>query len=337
MWSNFDETCGLPRNMAYPRTLCWPSRGSITRRALVKAATSCPGTDWILGVQRPVAAPSLHPSIAPHPLSSAARVARPPLPVTPLLTATTPKPPRYSSMASKASLVVAFVALTASTTALTTSTPYTKLYPVVCPTASPTVTDADGWTCYTEDATNYLFMPTPTGELQKAHESFGSSLIETCLTSGRYSQPCPFPDQSRWCGFSTAMPASLLQDYTSYVLSASSWWQANSASIIWFAEACPKVWYQASNFGVFGGHVHLNHTLIHMECFAEANPTDTLSATGPTATPGQGPTGGESTATRTGTSTTTTITTISSDGTRTWRPRRSLLLGPLACLLPSLF
>ncbi|KAG7283986.1 hypothetical protein NEMBOFW57_010344 [Staphylotrichum longicolle] len=125
------------------------------------------------------------------------------------------------------------------------------------------------------------------------------------------------------------MPASLLPDYT-------------SESIIWFAEWCPKVWYQASNFGVFGGHVYLNHTLINMECFAEANPTDKLLTTGPTATPGQGPTGGDSTATRTGTSTatpiiTTTSTISSSDGTRTWRPRRSLLLGPLACLLLSLF
>ena len=134
----------------------------------------------------------------------------------------------------------------------------------------------------------------------------------TCLTSGRYSQPWPFPDQSRWCGFSIAMPASLLPDYTSYVLSASSWWQANSASIIWLAEECPTVWYKASNFGVFGGNVYLNHTLINMECFAEANPTDTLSTTGPTATPGRGPTGGDSRATRTTTSTTTSSSSSSS-------------------------
>jgi hypothetical protein len=65
-------------------------------------------------------------------------------------------------MASKAPLAVAFVALTASTAALTISTPYTELYPVVCPTASPDVTRSDAWRCYTEDATKYLSMPRPT-------------------------------------------------------------------------------------------------------------------------------------------------------------------------------
>jgi hypothetical protein len=135
----------------------------------------------------------------------------------------------------------------------------------------------------------YLSMPTPTGKLAEAHNSFGSSLIETCLTSGTYDYPCAFPDKSRWCGFTTAMPPSLLPAYTSYALSASSWWAANSASVIRIAKECPIMWYQASNFGVLGGAVYLNHTLINAECYAEANVTGTAAVkAGPTATPGQG-------------------------------------------------
>ncbi|KAL2194639.1 hypothetical protein P885DRAFT_62745 [Corynascus similis CBS 632.67] len=134
----------------------------------------------------------------------------------------------------------------------------------------------------------YLSVPMPSGELQEAYESFGDRLIETCLTSGTYASPCAFPDKSRWCGFTTAVPASLLPDYTAYARNASSWWVANSASVVRIASECPIMWYQASNFGVLGGAVFLNHTLINAECYAEANPTVTEYTTGPTATPGQG-------------------------------------------------
>jgi hypothetical protein len=54
------------------------------------------------------------------------------------------------------------------------------------------------------------------------------------------------------------------------------------------------MWYEASNFGVLGGAIYLNHTLINAECLAEAHPTVAQSATGPTAaTPGQGATESE--------------------------------------------
>jgi hypothetical protein len=49
------------------------------------------------------------------------------------------------------------------------------------------------------------------------------------------------------------------------------------------------MWYEASNFGILGGAVYLNHTLINSICYEEENPTTvTASVTRPTPTPGQG-------------------------------------------------
>ncbi|KAK3298443.1 uncharacterized protein B0H64DRAFT_471728 [Chaetomium fimeti] len=193
-------------------------------------------------------------------------------------------------MTRKAVLAAALASFAATAPGLKGPIDYTDLHPIVAPTVSPTVTKTDPWRCATEDPMTYLSMPVPTGELQDAHVSFGSSLIETCLTSGTYDYPCAFPDKSRWCGFTTAMPTSLLLAYTAYARDASSWWVANSASIIRIAEECPIMWYQASNFGVLGGALYLNHTLINAQCYAEANTTLAESAPGPTATPGQGAT-----------------------------------------------
>ncbi|KAL2145272.1 hypothetical protein VTI28DRAFT_7640 [Corynascus sepedonium] len=190
----------------------------------------------------------------------------------------------------KAAVVAALASfLTATAAVISSSDDHTGLHPIVAPTAYPDVTEStDPWRCATEDPMPYLSVPMPSGKLQEAYESFGDSLIETCLTSGTYASPCAFPDKSRWCGFTTAVPASLLSDYTAYARNASSWWVANSGSVVRIASECPIMWYKASNFGVLGGAVFLNHTLINAECYAEANPTVTEPTTGPTATPAQG-------------------------------------------------
>ncbi|KAK3307682.1 uncharacterized protein B0T15DRAFT_530845 [Chaetomium strumarium] len=198
-------------------------------------------------------------------------------------------------MTRKAALAAALASFIGAVAALPTSANYTEVHPIVAPTAYPDVEETwtDPWRCATEDPMTYLSVPMPTGALGEAYNSFGSSLIQTCLTSGTYDYPCAFPDKSRWCGFTTAVPASLLPDYTAYARNCSSWWAANSASVIRIAEECPVMWYQASNFGVLGGAIYLNHTLINAECYAEANPTGIQSApTWPTATPGQGATSG---------------------------------------------
>ncbi|KAK4044654.1 hypothetical protein C8A01DRAFT_31150 [Parachaetomium inaequale] len=128
--------------------------------------------------------------------------------------------------------------------------------------------------------------PRPSGALDKAMVSYGSQLLETCKTSGTYSQPCAFPDKTRWCGVTTALPASLLPAYSAYASNASAWWSAHSSRAVEVAQMCPVLWYETGNFGVLGGAVWLNHTLINAECYAEAHLT-AAGETGPTATPGQ--------------------------------------------------
>jgi hypothetical protein len=184
-----------------------------------------------------------------------------------------------------------------------TSAGQAELHPIIAPTARPNVTTTDPISCVTESVKQkYLDGPKPSGSLDEAMISYGSKLIATCLTSGTYSYPCAFPDKSLWCGVTTAIAASLLPAYSSYASNASSWWSVHSSSAVMVAQECPILWYEASNFGVLGGAVWLNHTLINAECYAEANPT-AQSTTSATATPGQGATGGGSTPTPTPTST----------------------------------
>lgn len=59
---------------------------------------------------------------------------------------------------------------------------YTDLHPMVAPTAAPDATETDPWRCATEDLMTYLSVPMPSGELREAHDSFGSSPIQTYLT-----------------------------------------------------------------------------------------------------------------------------------------------------------
>ncbi|GAB1317776.1 hypothetical protein MFIFM68171_07986 [Madurella fahalii] len=163
----------------------------------------------------------------------------------------------------------------------------------------------------------YFDVPKPSGSLDRAMISYGSKLIETCMTSGTYSYPCAFPDKTRWCGVTTELPASLLPEYSSYASNASSWWSVHSSRAVAVAQECPILWYEASNSGVLGGAVWLNHTLINAECYAEANPTS-ASLTGPTATPGQGATGGNSTPSPTPTTTALNGVTCRAENGRVW-------------------
>lgn len=184
------------------------------------------------------------------------------------------------------SVIVAFTAPAAAL--IPTSAGQAELHPIVAPTARPNVTTTDPWTCVTESVKERYFNgPRPSGSLDEAMISYGSQLIETCKTSGTYSYPCAFPDKTRWCGVTTALPASLLPAYSSYASNASSWWSVHSSSAVLVAQECPILWYEMSNFGILGGAVWLNHTLIDAECYAEAHATSAASATGPTATPGQ--------------------------------------------------
>jgi hypothetical protein len=185
---------------------------------------------------------------------------------------------------------------------LPTSANQAQLHPIVAPTARPNVTETDPWTCVTESVREIYFdPPKPTGALDSALISYGDKLIETCLTSGTYRYPCDFPDKTRWCGVTTALPSSLLPAYSSYASNASSWWSVHSSAAVRVAQECPIMWWEMGNMVVLGGAVQMNLTLINAECYAEAHATGVRSSTttGPTATPRQGVTGSSSAPTRT--------------------------------------
>ncbi|KAG7284938.1 hypothetical protein NEMBOFW57_009553 [Staphylotrichum longicolle] len=206
--------------------------------------------------------------------------------------------------------VLAVLTVPAAADFIYTSANQAELHPIVAPTAYPKVTNTDPWTCVTEGVMDLVLSPPkPSGSLSDAILSFGSSLIETCRTSGTLQRPCDYPDKTRWCGITTALPQSLRPAYSVYASNASSWWSAHSSRVVRVAQECPLMWYGASN-AAYGGY-QMNQTLINAECYAEANPSNTIT-TRTTATPGVTSSLATSTTTRLPTSTTTPVPTSTS-------------------------
>jgi hypothetical protein len=179
-----------------------------------------------------------------------------------------------------------FAAFAASVTAMVPISPnQAEAHPIVAPTAYPNITYEDAWNCATLTSVEDFFAsaPHPTGSLRTAINSYASVLRETCVTSGTMSFPCAYPDKSLWCGITTALPTELLSEYIDYASSASSWWSVQSSSALSIADMCPMMWFYIANLAVPGGAVRLNQTLIHGECYAEAQvsqePESTTAAT----------------------------------------------------------
>ncbi|CZT18769.1 uncharacterized protein RCC_04613 [Ramularia collo-cygni] len=139
----------------------------------------------------------------------------------------------------------------------------------VLPSESPTVTQADNWRCATKDIVGYFEPPYPTGALYSARLSYGDEIQPCTYTGGAL---CPFPEKSLWCGFSTAIPSTLLDQYESYGSTAASWWGARSSAAVSIAEECPQSWWLARDRVSFGA-TKLNLTIIEAECYAEAHAT----------------------------------------------------------------
>jgi hypothetical protein len=131
-------------------------------------------------------------------------------------------------------------------------------------------------------------LPRPSGSLDAAIISYGASLIETCRTSGTLQWPCAYPDKTLWCDITTALPPSLLPAYSTYASNASSWWSVHSSAAVRIAQECPVLWYGASDH-VTGGNYKINQTMIHAECYADADPFNAGAlpmTTATSATPG---------------------------------------------------
>jgi hypothetical protein len=130
----------------------------------------------------------------------------------------------------------------------------------ILPTAKPTATD--DWYCALSAYSPYFDPPKPTGTLLSALQSYGSKLQESCT-----EKSCPYPDATRWCGFTTAAPTAALPAYTSYASSASVWWANHSSSAMDLAQECPYYWYDALT-DIPSTPAWLNMTIINAECRA---------------------------------------------------------------------
>jgi hypothetical protein len=174
------------------------------------------------------------------------------------------------------------------------------IHATLLPAAEPTIT-RDPWQCATENITQYLDVPKPTGVVLTALLSYADELYKDCtiteIPTGTVIPTCPFPAASSWCAFSTVAPASILPEYSSYGSAASIWWASHSAQAVSVAQACPNSWYKMLKESP-NGQTWLNDTIVFAGCYAEAHttasgpPTSTAPLTisesttsGPNATP----------------------------------------------------
>lgn len=169
---------------------------------------------------------------------------------------------------------------------LTAATTTAALHVTLLPRAEPTIT-RDPWQCATENITQYLDVPKPTGSMLTALLSYADKLYADCtitgVPTGTVIPTCPFPEQSRWCSFTSVAPKSVLSDYSSYGSAASSWWAAHSSGAVSAAQYCPNSWYELLRTTP-NGETWLNDTIVFAGCYAEAHQTSAL----PTSTPASG-------------------------------------------------
>ncbi|KAF2666456.1 hypothetical protein BT63DRAFT_428221 [Microthyrium microscopicum] len=135
--------------------------------------------------------------------------------------------------------------------------------------AFPTTDHPD---CSTPDYQKLFSIPKPTGQLNEALESYGSSLLKPCTLTGVERTLCPFPPKTAWCAFPTAAPAAVLPAWSSYGSEASAFWASRGSTMLVLARTCPEHWYNAL-YGDLGNPIRLNNTIVQAECYADAHAT----------------------------------------------------------------
>lgn len=131
----------------------------------------------------------------------------------------------------------------------------------------------DSWECAVSTYTTFFSPPLPTGAVSTALFSYGDELNADCTKLG-----CPYPDATRWCGFTTAAPTAVLPAYTSYASSASTWWAKHKSSAVALAEECPQYWYTALT-NEPAAATWLNFTIANAECIGKEPNGDVSSVT----------------------------------------------------------
>jgi hypothetical protein len=139
---------------------------------------------------------------------------------------------------------------------------------ILLPSGTPTIT-RDPWECATESLMQYFAVPQPTGDLRKALLSYGNSLLATCTATGTARAECPLPDKTKWCGFSTAAPSTLLPEYSRFGSNASSWMAVHTSTALELATVCPVGWYRAM-WDTPAGKDWFNSTLNFANCYHQA-------------------------------------------------------------------
>jgi hypothetical protein len=144
----------------------------------------------------------------------------------------------------------------------------------ILPTAKPTATD-DSY-CALSAYSLYFDPPKPTGTLLSALQSYGSELQESCT-----EKRCPYPDATRWCGFTTAAPTAALPAYTSYASSASVWWANHSSSGMDLVPIV-RTFLRDALTDIPSTPGWLNMTIINAECLAGGPAAGSSSRAGST-------------------------------------------------------
>ncbi|KAI0385603.1 hypothetical protein F5Y04DRAFT_246248 [Hypomontagnella monticulosa] len=156
----------------------------------------------------------------------------------------------------------------------------------------------DPWTCVTENITQYFDVPKPTGTLLDALISYGDELLKPCLSTATGTDVlyCSVSETTKWCGFTTAAPSSVLSDYSSYGSAAASFWHAKSRTMSIIASDCPVGWSKPGPIE----QTWLNQTIAHGECYIDAHPGDFTTTTSATSTAKTGQTATNPTPTNSG-------------------------------------
>ncbi|KAL6912434.1 hypothetical protein FSST1_010194 [Fusarium sambucinum] len=130
--------------------------------------------------------------------------------------------------------------------------------------------------CATYTFESFFDVPKPTGALLDALMDHGDAIQKGCkstLTDAMGMPACTAPPQSDWCAFTKSAPSSLLNAYSSYGSTASSWWGEHSSEAVGYAEYCPNQWFRAMTSLPYGA-VWLNDTIAFAGCYASAHATD---------------------------------------------------------------
>ncbi|KAH6613491.1 hypothetical protein F5144DRAFT_616417 [Chaetomium tenue] len=88
-----------------------------------------------------------------------------------------------------------------------------------------------------------------------------------CITESITQVACLDSNPNSWCGFTTAAPASILSDFSTYLSSVVSFWTANSETVAILSTSCPVAW--SSRIPMIE-HEWFKRISAHASCYLEA-------------------------------------------------------------------